>query len=86
MTGRPLPPQQRIMQITMSQVPRWRNSGLDCYVKFTSALEIPVAYKSKDAFLLTLMFTLLAAALIQGPYILRPMLKAQYHSSDMLIL
>lgn len=56
------------------------------YVKFTSALEIPVVYKPKDAFLLTLMFTLLAAALIQGPYILRPMLKAQYQSSDMLIL
>lgn len=45
MTGQP-PPQQRIMQTTMSGMPGLRLS----YVEFTSTLDIPVAYKNKGAF------------------------------------
>lgn len=38
------------------------------YVESTNVLEILVAYKTKDVLVLTLMSTLLAAALIQTPY------------------
>ena len=77
MTGNLLPPNKELCRLCISgsKVEKfWLRLS---YIVFINDLEMSVAYINKDALLLTLTSTLLAAVLIQVPFILRTILKEQ---------